>query len=277
MIATGYSVASSVHPDRNEDAWFVTPNGRAAGVFDGVGGYPGSEVLAHDSAEYFSQELSRLACTATLDDLSAIYDGFEAHVRKTRQYHGLATTAIIAYVADTHPGERPVAHIIHSGDSRGLIARGDRFVHVTLDHIESTAGEDESTRRMIQRHLGTARTMLDVDPHYWRHVYDRSILSQCLRGGRKETMSPSRCTIPVMPGDRVVLMSDGIHDNLTTSEIRRLIQGNPKCVPHKMIDAALVRSKEPHETVQMFLDEESIVKHFRPKPDDMTATIQVVG
>ncbi len=59
-------------------------------------------------------------------------------------------------------------------------------------------------------------------------------------------------------GDRLVITTDGIHDNLTNSEIEALLQqmGSSDVAVNALVQAALLRSKHP--------------SHIRAKHDDMT-------
>lgn len=71
--------------------------------------------------------------------------------------------------------------------------------------------------------------------------------------------------ISVKKGDRFLLTSDGIHDNLTTDEIEEVIKksSTPAEIAKNLKDKALARSREPIE------------REMRAKPDDMSVVAVV--
>lgn len=60
------------------------------------------------------------------------------------------------------------------------------------------------------------------------------------------------------PGDKLILTSDGIHDNLTTDEMENCLRGNEQTEISRIVSSAEARSNSAH---------------IRAKPDDMTAAI----
>lgn len=60
------------------------------------------------------------------------------------------------------------------------------------------------------------------------------------------------------PGDRVILTTDGVHDNLTRRNIRTIVKKDTKDPAKALVKAALKRSKS---------------EHFRAKRDDMSAVV----
>ena len=72
--------------------------------------------------------------------------------------------------------------------------------------------------------------------------------------------SPHLWDVPVDDGDVLLAVSDGVTDNLTFSELRRLLESgadDPVSMAHRLVDAAYARS---HQT-----------SHPRAKIDDITA------
>jgi serine/threonine protein phosphatase PrpC len=72
--------------------------------------------------------------------------------------------------------------------------------------------------------------------------------------------TPHLWEVPVQDRDVLLAVSDGVTDNLTFSELRRLLHGDrdgPDQIAHRLVDAAYARS---HQT-----------DHPRAKIDDITA------
>jgi protein phosphatase len=63
-------------------------------------------------------------------------------------------------------------------------------------------------------------------------------------------------------GDRILLCTDGIHDNLTDLEIEAILRKAPRnAAARLLVESALLRSREERQT------------NIRAKPDDMTAIV----
>jgi serine/threonine protein phosphatase PrpC len=66
----------------------------------------------------------------------------------------------------------------------------------------------------------------------------------------------------IIPGDHILLCSDGIHDNLTNDEIEESIkQIDPTTIAQVLVERALERSRQESDVT------------LRAKPDDMTAVV----
>jgi len=85
---------------------------------------------------------------------------------------------------------------------------------------------------------------------------------RCFRcwGARRPSIHSDQTRI--IPGDRILLCSDGIHDNLTNDEIEEIVkQADSTTVAQTLVEHALERSRQ----------ESSVT--MRAKPDDMTAVV----
>ena len=68
--------------------------------------------------------------------------------------------------------------------------------------------------------------------------------------------------VALRPGDRVLLCTDGIHDNLTDQEIETILRSTFRTSTARiLVEHALHRSREERSTT------------IRAKPDDMTAAV----
>ena len=99
VTAGGGTEASEHHPDYNDDAWFIDTDSLAFGVFDGVGGLPGSSQASGIASETIKEFLEGVPVdtpqSLVLQQLSdALKAGHEAILSQpTRK---IATTATIA-------------------------------------------------------------------------------------------------------------------------------------------------------------------------------------
>jgi len=199
--------------DHNEDAAFVGPSCML--VADGVGGGAAGEVAAATTAYV-------VAATAlarpdedpltVLADAVALAQGQVAlGARQRPERRGMATT-LTAVATD---GQRfALAHI---GDSRGYLFRGGELVRITRDHTYVQDLVDQGSL-----------TEQEVPLHPWRNVVLRTVNGV---DGPADVQ-----LLDLVPGDRLLLASDGLTDFVSEPRI-----------------ADLVGRKSDHDAVQALL------------------------
>lgn len=77
-------------------------------------------------------------------------------------------------------------------------------------------------------------------------------------------------------GGLILLTSDGIHDNLTTREIRAQLDTYGVDAPQHLVQAAQSRSREERHGHVEIDGEIFEVDYIRPKPDGTTAITRTV-
>lgn len=275
--AHGYSIASESHPKRNEDSYFIASSG-AIGVFDGLGGHPGSQLASQVAARVCQEYLEDYTAAQTPYDaaqhlFTALIEANSAiRHEQERGKLGIATTAILAQVFfDENAGN--YVQFAYSGDSRGYVLRDTTYTYVSIDHAASTKNLPIADQRRIQRHLGAVYRQDQVDPYEWPHLYQRNVIAHCLDGFAEPHITLD--TVPLMSGDKLLLTSDGIHDNLTLKEIRSTLASHSLAAPEELVAQALERSKEPRRGEIEVEGEIFEVEYIRPKSDDMTAVVRM--
>ena len=66
------------------------------------------------------------------------------------------------------------------------------------------------------------------------------------------------CSLALLPGDRILLCTDGVHDNLTDQEIEEVLRGTDEASAQRLVSTAYHRSQQTH---------------FRAKQDDISAIV----
>jgi serine/threonine protein phosphatase PrpC len=285
------SNAHEEHPERNEDTILVDRRRGLAAVFDGVGGEDAGEVASQLGARVIRRAWKRIvqqqqpdhnAALLWLHDTldiqalmhqlldeaqSAISDEGERRVKAiaTPQEHISypETTVVVSAICQSPDEKGYIMGYAHVGDSRIYLLRpGEPIQRLTRDDgyftlkIKDQTISEEDAVRIDQT------THAEQLPETEREIFDkRNGITQSLGHFKPKRTSIAIHTAQTMiyAGDRVLLCSDGIHDNLTDAEIETIVRGWARtAVARHLIQRALERS---HET------------HLRAKKDDMSAVI----
>jgi serine/threonine protein phosphatase PrpC len=235
----------------NEDAYLVDVGHLLFGVFDGVGATLQAAQAARLAAEAmraaYHQHGPGRDRAAERAFLSLAVRGAGMLIAATLE-DGL-TTASVVKVCDTIDGG-VAALICNIGDSRIYRYTTDGELHqCTLD--DSIFGSDWDLQLRLSE-VVVPTGLLDYAYFEQRHVMDRALGEQLV--------NPHLWEVPVGDGDVLLAVSDGVTDNLTLSELRRLLHGardDPDQMAHLLVDAAYARSRQ--------------AGHPRAKIDDVTA------
>ncbi len=265
ITIAGSSVASERHPERNEDAYFVNQEAAALGVFDGVGGAPGSEEASATAAKIVDEFLSDVPTTvapalSTLAIREALQTAHETIVSQPGGQH-IATTATIAKIFENESGSQ-YAVVGSVGDSRAYLFRQGHIEHITLDQAY-VGGINTDEAKVLQQTLSNATSLSNLSPTEQQAFFRRNIITSHLGGGKNPTITVS--TFEVQAGDRILITSDGVHDNLTNQEVEQALQGHPETevAVQSLVEAARERSND--------------LDHMRAKQDDITAVIMDIA
>lgn len=265
------SIASERHRELNEDSIFNLPEKKALGVFDGMGGHVAGDVASRIARDHVGKGLKVLSEGLSLDQtqrflisiLKETHEKISQQARENPALRGMGTTASVVKIWEGPQGERK-AVIGNVGDSRVYIGRSNGLVEqITLD--------DNAIRQMMARQtisltealalqgkLNNATDLSKLTPQEQSLFKDRNAISQALG---QDNISPRIHVVDVRVGDKIIVTSDGVHDNLTDTEISKVLAQSPdnqKAVEN-LTEAARRRSRD--------------AAHPRHKPDDMSAII----
>lgn len=194
-------------------------------VADGMGGHLAGEIASEMAVDRLDERLP-MTSDNTLDDLveaiseanTEIYQGSIDDPDRA----GMGTTiTAIAVVSDPHDGEAfAVANV---GDSRSYVLRHGRLRQLTIDHsfVQELVAEGAITR-------DEART------HPRRNIVTRAL-------GIEPYVRVDSWTMPIIRGDRFVLCSDGLVDEITDDAITEILHAHaddPEAAAQALVDAA---------------------------------------
>jgi PPM family protein phosphatase len=176
-------------------------------VADGMGGHPAGDVASRIALETLTQAFSSLPGGDLGQALKQAYrqanDAIFAAGEVEPAHAGMGTTLTSAFL---HGKYATVAHV---GDSRAYLLRGDGITQVTRDH---TVISDE-----------VAQGRINADAA--RHDPRRHRLTHALgTNPRLERTLPSIFELTLLPGDRLMLCSDGLYDVLDEADMRRVLR-----------------------------------------------------
>lgn len=217
----------------NQDDYYIDPDGRFFVVADGMGGHAGGQEASQIATEVIQRYLGKHWQSALPSDAlligaideanQAILDDQQSHPERS----DMGTTAVVVMFRQEQPW------FTHVGDSRLYRFRASQLEQITDDHT------------------WVARAMKagDITPeqariHPWRHV-----LSQCL--GRKDLPPVEVEPLDVKPGDRLLLCSDGLteelSDEMITSFLHPSLSGDQAAA--KLVEAAKEQGGRDNITV----------------------------
>jgi len=207
---------------------------REAGLLilaDGMGGHPQGEVAAQTALQTFSALFQREARPKVPDPAaflaSAVMTAHHQIIRYANK-RGMLETPRTTVVAGLIQAER--LYWVHCGDSRLYVIRDGHLLVRTRDHSYLEA----------QHSIG-----LTIP-----NSANRNVLFTCL-GSTVRPMFDTAGPLPLTPGDKILLCSDGLWDSVSDDDIVRVLSDAP------VEDAA-------PELVAMALD------HAGPSSDNVT-------
>ncbi len=267
------SVGMSWRSHRDEDRLLVDPAAGLYGVFDGAGGHGDGAAAASVAAETVNRRVrAGLPSCRNVDDVAALLDAAleaaDAAVaeldagRTNSATSPSATTATVAVICRrAAEPSRLVAVIANLGDSRVQLLRAGRLSTVTLDH-SYLSEPDPLAAKARQDRLDAANLLTDLDDPMDRAAFaHRHLLANAITGDGLEDVR--HYLVELAAGDRLVLDSDGIHDNLTTAEFEAVLCGAESApeAAEQVVAKAWARSEETSSELG------------RAKPDDMTLLV----
>jgi PPM family protein phosphatase len=266
MIRTNHAplhIAAVTHPGmagkQNEDrlavsSYQLSQDDPTFSVFaivsDGIGGHRAGEVAAELAVETISHMVSQSDARNPLEILDhaiqVTSDAIASKAKDDSQRLGMGTTCACAWVI----GDKLFTASV--GDSRIYLLRNGGLMQLTVDHtwvqeaVEKGILHPNDARNhpyvhVIRRYLGSPKTpKADIR---MRLGYDES-----------DTQSRSNQGLCLIPGDFLLLCTDGLTDVVENEEIEPVVRGlNLQSAAQSLVDLACARGGKDNITVVMLL------------------------
>lgn len=216
----------------NEDSFVAEP--MVFVVADGMGGHQAGEVASAIAATTLRDRLSGgaasvdVAVAAVVEANAAIFQG--AHTNADQRGMGTTVTAIVV-VPDGGAGPRLA--VLNVGDSRTYVMRAGRLRRVSIDH--SYVQELVSTGHISE---------IEARNHPRRNIVTRAL-------GIEPSVRVDTWVLPFVRGDRYVLCSDGLVDEVEDDAIAEIlaVHPSPQAAAEALVDAALRNGGRDNVTV----------------------------
>lgn len=220
-IITHAATDAGLKRSRNEDRHLIRETGENSillAVADGMGGEARGDVAAQTVIDVLTDLAGREDVAA--ESLRAAVDTANEQllrmVAKEPELEGMGTTATIVLVKEM------VAHVAHVGDSRLYLFRDGALEQMTSDHAFLQTFLDDGSM-----------TPEEVSKHPFRNILDQCVGCPACAPDFKE--------FPVLPGDILLLTSDGLHKELDDRQIAQLLGSDAPLQSRVagLVDAAL--------------------------------------
>ncbi len=199
----------------NEDRYYCNAELGVFAVADGIGGKPGGQVASQtvvDGVAERAAEFRRFvdARSPALDDAARdeIFDylfeelqsiNYEVFQRGSSDKYPRGIGCTVDLVVMSPVG----AFILHVGDSRVYLFRGDAIYRVTRDHTYA---------ERLREQAGRAGREVDADVNQYAHVLTRSV-------GATPRVKVDRLFVGIEPDNHLLLCTDGITKYMASSDI----------------------------------------------------------
>jgi len=248
----------------NEDAFIAqqTSDGKyiVACVIDGVGGYSGGEIaaaIAHDVIIHNLNRMNGEVIPALTSALAAANEKIWEERQSTSAHSNMACVITLALV-DIGNNQFYFAHL---GDTRLYLLRDGSLVKISHDH--SFVGFLEDSGRLSET---------EAMNHPKRNEIDKAL------GFKNDVTGPDYMETgqsPFLPGDMLLLCSDGLTDVIDKATITRILSRHDslQIIGHELIGEANYAGGKDNITVVLVKNDKLQQQHTATKPAESAKII----
>lgn len=212
----------------NEDRFVNRPEAGLWAVADGAGGHEAGQLAAEAVKEALDAMPADLSATDALAEVRVRIAGVHARLRVEAAERGglVATTVVVLLARDGHFA------CLWAGDSRAYLLRAGTLTQLTRDH--------SLVRELVDAGSISAK---DADGHPRANVITRAI------GAEVAEVELDKVTGELLPGDSLLLCSDGLTKVVTDAEMAMLLVTEEDGPAERLVLAALRRNASDNVTI----------------------------
>lgn len=260
--AGGKSIAAE-HHQKNEDSFFYNETKTVFGIFDGVGGEANGDLASNLSCESIKNSLFNISPNISTSEAKVTLDiaFYQANekvlLEAKKQQKKMGSTGTFGIICQDKITGNHQAVICNIGDSRAYRFRDDKLEPITLDN-GTLQVRYKDRARFYQDKFSNLTSLEGLSFEEKEAFVHRNGISKFF--GFENSTEPDFYTVDLKAGDRLLLCTDGVHDNLTDQEI----------------SAVLSKNNDPNSIVDILIDKSIKRSHdhsIRSKSDDTTAIV----
>lgn len=207
----------------------LAERGSVYAVCDGMGGHSAGQIASELALKTFLKTYYDLELPDVDTALYSAVLSANALVREVAQAipgrRGMGTTLTAAILLENE------AHVVHVGDSRCYLVRGEVIQQITDDHSYVM----EQVRQGLM-------TLQEAQYSPYRNVITRSI--------GMEQVEPDIYRVVLEAGDRLVLCTDGLTTHVSDEQIAEVVRTHsPSAAAQKLVEMALEEGGSDNVTV----------------------------
>lgn len=220
----GFRSRAATHPGTagrmNEDGYLNRPDLGLWVVADGAGGHQSGEVASAEVVAALQDIAAGLSAGEMLQEVRGRLERVHERLRNASEERGqgvvMATTVVVLIARDDHFA------CLWAGDSPAYLLRGDILTKITRDH--------SLVQDLVESGVITEAEAVN---HRQANIITRAV------GADQETLELDKRTGPLMPGDRLMLCSDGLSKSLSPGEIASLLSLEQGADAEQLVVAAI--------------------------------------
>ncbi len=252
MSAGRFRSWAATHPGsvrkRNEDDYVNRPDLGLWAVADGAGGHSEGGAASRIIAEALDGIPAELGATEILAEVRRRI--LDAHARLRERASSLGSGAIIASTVVVLLAREEHFACLWAGDSRAYLLRGGEFRQITRDHS------------LVQELVDSGVLAEDeAEGHPHANVITRAV------GADADGLELDKVTERLLPGDRLLLCSDGLFKAVAESDVASVLGSDEDLPAERLLLAALAGGAEDNVTaVTVELLEDGMERTIEVRP-----------
>ncbi|HEU5051600.1 MAG TPA: protein phosphatase 2C domain-containing protein [Hanamia sp.] len=215
--------------EKNEDTFFVReiPGTTLliAGVIDGVGGYQGGDIAAEIARSVILEKLESISGGNVIESLCEAIIAANAKINETKKEQAVNEQMACVLTCVVADKKNNICWFAHVGDTRLYLLRDHSLVKLSNDH--SVVGFLEESGRLSEEEAMRHPKRNEINKALG---FEENITEDFIETGES----------PFLPGDQLLLCSDGLTDMINSATILQVMTSEKKIAAkvNSLVDAA---------------------------------------